>query len=456
MKVIVEPVGFVNDLIGKARKQEASERMTKHCVTAECDGGTLLYHTLTGELIYLDEKERNTPVTCNLLTEKHFLIGCDCDENRISDHVRTVAGIMRSGMTDVTDFTILTTTDCNARCFYCYEKGIRRYSMSAETAEATADFIRSSSGGKKIGISWFGGEPLFNKEAISLISNKLEKAGTAFSSHMTSNGLLFDEETIKEAVSLWRMNRVQITIDGTEEVYNRIKAYVEKQGSPYRTVIRNIGMLTDAGVRVFVRLNMNRTNFDNLMQLAGELGKLFGGNRLFCAYPVPLRAFAGEVGEFENPGDEINAYRALKEKLFSLGIGRNEKLPRAYSPTRCMADNDGNLVIFPDGRLSKCEHYCEKDVIGDIFSGVRDHVSAGAWKEKTVFDGCSDCPLYPRCVNLKKCPWAAFGCSEAVREIRISNIRDKMISEYRSFISRADGPISQPLSDGYDPAGYDS
>ena len=456
MKVIIEPVGFVNVLIENTRKPGASKRMTKHCVTAECDGGTLLYHTLTGELIFLDEKERNTPVTCNLLTEKHFLIDCDFEENSIADRVRTVAGIMKSGITTITDFTILTTTDCNARCFYCYEKGIRRYSMSAETAEATADFILSSSGGKKIGISWFGGEPLFNEEAISLISNKLEKSGVDYSSHMTSNGLLFDEKTINEAVSLWRMNRVQITIDGTEEVYNRIKAYIGKHESPYLTVIRNIGMLTDAGIRVFARLNMNRANFDNLMQLADELGVLFGGNRLFCAYPVPLRAFAGEVGEFENPGDEINAYRALKEKLFSLGIGRNEKLPRAYSPTRCMADNDESLVIFPDGRLSKCEHYCEEDVIGDVFSGVNDPASVSAWKEKTDFHGCRDCPLYPRCVNLKKCPWAAFGCSEAVREIRISNIRDKMISEYRSFISRADGPISQPLSDGYAPAGYDS
>lgn len=439
MKVIVEPVGLVNGLIGKTREQEASERMTKHCVIAECDGGSLLYHTLTGELIYVDEKERSTPVIRNLLTEKHFLIDFDCDENRIADNVRTVAGIIKSGTKNITDFTILTTTDCNARCFYCYEKGIRRYSMSAETAEATADFILSSSGGKKIGLSWFGGEPLLNKEVISLISNKLENSGADFSSHMTSNGLLFDEEMIKEAVSFWRLNRVQITIDGTEEVYNRIKAYAEKQKSPYRTVIRNIGMLIDAGIRVFARLNMNRANFDNLMHLAGELGKLFGGKRLFCAYPVLLRTFTGEVGEFENPGDEINAYRALKEKLFSLGIGRSEKLPRAYSPTRCMADNDGNLVIFPDGRLSKCEHYSEKDVIGDIFSGVSDQASVCAWKEKTDFYGCRDCPLYPRCVNLKKCPWATFGCSEAVREIRILNLRDKMISEYKSFISRAGG-----------------
>lgn len=38
-------------------------------------------------------------------------------------------------------FRILTTTDCNASCAYCYEKGIAASAMDADRAQRTADFI---------------------------------------------------------------------------------------------------------------------------------------------------------------------------------------------------------------------------------------------------------------------------------------------------------------------------
>ena len=139
-----------------------------------------------------------------------------------------------------TEFTVLTTTDCNARCYYCYEKGIRREPMTRETAIAAADYIACASRGEKVRLRWFGGEPLFNREAIDVICGALEQKKICFESAMTTNGFYLDEKTTADAVEKWNLKNVQITVDGTEKTYNRIKAYIDAEENPYRRVMNNI------------------------------------------------------------------------------------------------------------------------------------------------------------------------------------------------------------------------
>lgn len=69
-------------------------------------------------------------------------------------------------------------------------------------------------------LAWFGGEPLYNAQVIDLICNDLVERGIGYESSMISNGFLFDEKLIKRAAELWRLRQIQITLDGTEGVYN--------------------------------------------------------------------------------------------------------------------------------------------------------------------------------------------------------------------------------------------
>ena len=446
MQEIQSPVKLVTDVLGKPNTDGPLFRLTKHCLRADCEDGVLLFHTLTGELVHLEKGELDSPGAAPALIGKHFLIEAGEDENRQADAVRRIVGALRSRNRKVTGFTVLTTTDCNARCFYCYEKGVRRVSMTRETAERTAAHIIGASGGEKVRIGWFGGEPLVNGEVISLISQRLTEAGVPFSAHMTSNGLLFDAESVRKAVSLWRLEHIQITLDGTESAYNRIKAYADAPENPFEQVNRNISLLLEAGVRVIVRLNMNRHNSADLQQLAEELGRRYGRRKGFYAQPVLLRSFAGDVGGFLSDADEVAAYSSLKQRLSDLGIGRNEPLSGGYGSVRCMADNDGCEVIHPDGKVAKCEHYDENEVIGDIFTDARDEVVRNSWKEEIRFDRCADCPMYPRCINLKKCPWAAFGCSEAQQELRIGNYLERMKNTYRRHLNASSSDAKAPIN----------
>ncbi len=172
--------------------------------------------------------------------------------------------MLRPAAKIITDYTIFTTTDCNARCFYCFEKNAARIPMSPGSAEKTAGFIAGHCGGNEVSISWFGGEPLYNMEAIDIICRGLRERGIPFNSKIVSNGYLFDREIIGRAKVDWELRSVQITLDGTEDVYNKAKAYIYKGVNAFRRVIGNIHLLLDAGIAVDIRLNIDTYNADNL------------------------------------------------------------------------------------------------------------------------------------------------------------------------------------------------
>ena len=169
----------ISALCGKQKKENRDYRLTRHCIRKACEEGILLYHTLTGELLLLADEEELKRREDDLISD-WFLVPESYDENRYADEIRTIYRMLRPHGSAKTTFTILTTTDCNARCYYCYEMGIRRIPMTEETAYAAADYIIRVSHGEKVKLCWFGGEPLYNRAAIDRICETLEQNGVVF------------------------------------------------------------------------------------------------------------------------------------------------------------------------------------------------------------------------------------------------------------------------------------
>ena len=160
---------------------------------------------------------------------------------RRSDHVRFILRTMQKEPEHITTYTIFTTTDCNARCFYCYEMGRSRIPMSDETAYKAATYIAAHCGGEKVHLHWFGGEPLFNKQVIDIICTDLTEKGIIYDSMMISNGYLFDKDTVEQAVSHWKLKSVQITLDGTEEIGDHKRCHSGCHGEKIRCTTRRDG-----------------------------------------------------------------------------------------------------------------------------------------------------------------------------------------------------------------------
>ena len=235
MQTILPPSGNTIKILGKPKPAEHGLRWMTYVLAQPVEGGVLVFHTLTRALLLLTPEEYTAPDAVAELRSSWFRVPQEMDDMKYADRVRFIRRTMQKEPEHTTTYTIFTTTDCNARCFYCYEMGRSRIPMSAETAHKAAAYIAAHCGGEKVHLHWFGGEPLFNKQVIDIICTDLAEKGIVYESMMISNGYLFDGATVEQAVSHWKLKSVQITLDGTEEIYNRSKAlFIRMAKAPIR------------------------------------------------------------------------------------------------------------------------------------------------------------------------------------------------------------------------------
>ena len=414
----------------------------------------MLYHNMTKAMLLLTPEEAETykknPVALTPLIEQWFLVPQSFDDRLLSRQIREVGRMLEKKSDAITGYTILTTTDCNARCFYCFELGRQRMPMSEETAHRTADHIINHCKGEKVSLRWFGGEPLYNKPVISLICRRLKEAGIDYHSSMISNGYLFDDHVIAEAKDLWLLNHVQITLDGTEQIYNRCKAYIYKGVNAYRRVMGNIHKLQDAGIKVSIRLNIDMHNAENLSELAEELHREFSDPNGISVYLYAL--FEEVKGSMALHDDEkrkyvFNQINDIEARLKDYGFIKPRRLNRQVKINRCMADNDHSVVIVPDGCIGKCEHYSEDHFVGHIEDEDRDILMVEKFKEiRDEIDACATCFNYPDCIWLKLCEDNP-NCYQEERDHTLLQLRQSMLRDFDKFKNKQEDKQEDDLQD---------
>lgn len=214
------------------------------------------------------------------LYKNYFLVPKGFNSNKLVDNIRKISlpPVDDTYLNHPWEFTILTTTKCNARCFYCYEQHSKnKHDMTNQMALKIAKYIDDVAPNTELSLDWFGGEPLFNQKAIDLIVNYLLQKGRWFKSSITTNGYLLDEKLVSKACDVWNLKFAQITIDGTESVYNKAKNYIyKKDSSPYQRVMNNIENLINNNVTVAIRINLDNYNIENSKQLIHEIYERFG------------------------------------------------------------------------------------------------------------------------------------------------------------------------------------
>lgn len=448
MKVVAEAnQGIIKVLMGFIKKSDKN-RLMHFVVETPVEGGVLLYNLLTFEMVFLTDEENRLRGDSEYLKNQWFIVPENTNEKELADLVKMFVDTNQDNLETITGYTIFTTTDCNARCFYCFELGRSRIPMTDETAHKVAQYICDHAKGKSINISWFGGEPLINQSAIDIICNDLIKYGVEFKSTAVSNGYLFDENTVQKAVNLWNLKRVQISLDGTEEVYNKIKAYVYKDTNPYHIVLDNIGYLLNAGVAVNIRLNMDLYNAEDLMNLVNELADRFKGQEKLCIYANHI--FEGNIpmAEFRTAQEweqrdilMCKLEELIEQKGFAFKGGIAKKLKRNH----CMADNGHSVTILPDGNIGLCEHFSEDEFIGHIDSDVFDDSIVQSWKVKSPeIPECAECSVYPICIRLKKCANDSM-CFEQRKNGKQRKVKRQMRNEYHRWLKKAEVDETEEL-----------
>ena len=454
MKLLNLSTSQQSKILGKQEiRSGVPYRLLHFCMKCVFDNDVVLYNNLTKQLAIIEieswtkfeRSDFQISDEFRPLFENWFLVPVDHDDCNLCDQFLTTCDLFEDH-SYFSNYVILTTTDCNARCFYCYEHGVTRTPMTEQTAFDVADYIAKTSKGHPVSIKWFGGEPLYNDRVIDIICEQLTKKGVNFTSRITSNGYLFNKDTVQKAKTKWNLQRVQISLDGTEAVYNRIKAFIYKDdSSPFRTVLGNIGDLLDHDIGVTVRLNVSDHNREDIYRLIDELTSLFAEKPKFNIYASNLFDL-----EYRMSDDEI---LRLNDELFKLNdymfakLKKHQKINPWSGHTRgCMAQNKRSVVISPLGLLGRCEHYSEGErMYGSIYSDKVDTDSYNYWYEAERIEECKTCVAYPNCLGMTHCPDMSRRCAVSERRIKYRNLENSIKSKYEEIKKESNGKIEGDL-----------
>lgn len=389
------------------------------------DDDIILFNTLTTEGLIVKEEELNDDLVNKYLVEHWFKVEEEHDDKAMVDSVRALACAMFR-QNGIKVFTIFTTTGCNARCYYCFEAGCKTLNMTAETAKNTVEFIDKYRDKDKIlTLKWFGGEPLLNTKAIDIIVDGLKEKNIKFKSTMITNGYLFDKDLIKHAKEHWNLKKAQITLDGTEDNYNKIKNYIGVKDSAYKTVLENIESLLKEGVYVPIRLNLTRDNFEDIMKLIDEIEEKFGHYKNCRVYSYMVTPDAKKAVEnFQEDGFEVyNGFTEdeLKDLVSKWDLVQTRidstmsdgKFHRVNTFRRfdCYAQVDTHININPLGKTFFCDSILDYKYAGDIDEPYKNKDDIKDLRELAEkYDKCTKCVMYPNCHKLKCCLAAEKNC----------------------------------------------
>lgn len=437
-------IDFTSKLLGTQNYNEKfSYRLLNFCEKLYVSEGILLYNNLTKELVLFEHEEWEQLKKSNFtepvelainLVNHYFLVKKDNNDIKLADQMRTMAHFFNR-IDGINSYTILTTTGCNARCFYCFEEGTPIYNMDKKTAEDVAEYILNNyNPNKKINFRWFGGEPLCNCNAIDIICSTLRNSSVEYVSEIVSNGYLFNEELIEHAVKEWNLKTVQITLDGCKETYNKVKNYVNNDANAFDRVTNNIELLCKNNVNVTIRLNLDMHNIIELFSLVDWIGERYNKYHNISVYARPLFENTTDSNYMRSSSERhelTEKFIKLQEYIKKLGLYHFGKIDKTILINCCQADSYNSVLISPEGKLGRCEHHVNDDFYGSIYNNA----PRKPWTEYCKQDvKCATCVAYPTCLRLKGCHNHREECYDYEKYIKVSLIQNGMLKVYNKYI----------------------
>lgn len=388
----------------------------------------LLYNTLTKTLVAIQhevwdyiqngnfDKIGNYSELEELISE-HFVVPTVLDETNLYLELYTLVRQLADTDKGIDRYNILTTTACNARCFYCFEKGIRPIHMTKEIAVGVAKFIESTCTKQKpIHLRWFGGEPLVNRNVINIICESMKKSNIDFYSTMSSNGLLLSGTVIKTAKELWNMKSVRVSLDGFAEEHNKRKNYYTT-GDHFSKTIQNLHSLVENNIKANIRLTIDHNNINCMLDLSKWLVKEFGKTPMVSIY---TRCIFNEVSTEKAQYNKkqvdmlVNKEREIDEWLNEHGVYDSSRIsPIGFNNYFCAANNPHAVVISPEGYLCSCESVNDSTQYwGDIWNGETNSEVHNMWLYGQIRGKCVNCSFLPVCTPFDHCGIDYYNCRE--------------------------------------------
>jgi uncharacterized protein len=270
---------------------------------------------------------------------------------------------------------VTTTMDCNLGCYYCYEDKHPTY-LSNEICDGIFEHIRKDlqqRDQKRMHLSWYGGEPMLNQEAITYLSAKVigycDESGARYTASMVSNGTVWprDPEDAVRFVSGNRIGSIQFSFDGLPDNHNKRRHYVDGNRNHAVSSFDALCSTVDAirgHARIYLRLNLDRGNQADAYRLVDyfhERGWLYPGSKVF-PYLAPLGPYtdvcrsvektAINLTDYDLMNNDFRRYLSKYADIREFGWGY---YPRSLQ-LNCSAVASHSVIFGPDGAMYKCPH----------------------------------------------------------------------------------------------------
>ncbi len=383
---------------------------SQYALTIPHDGKSYVFHTLTKQCV-----EAELPLSCTAgegfddLIAGYFLVPREQDESTFYMSLLKLMNTVYK-YNGPSYYTVLPTLACNARCVYCYEEGAAPLSMNMETAAQTARYIIETSDRRRpVAIRWFGGEPMLGVKFIDRISEDLLNAGVDYFSYTISNGSLITPAIVDKMAGLWKLRDIQISMDGAEEDYRRRKCYLE-YCDVYCKVMEAVSLMSEAGIHVTVRCNVDEENWPRIPRYLEDMRRGISDKKNVSLYFAPLY-------DVRFGGEDIAMWKriiTMEPEILKAGfkLYRLKEIDMTFRRWFCISDC-GASVVFPDGKLSPCEHYPIRNVFGDIWRGETDPETRKDFCRKDrIREKCRNCPYLPLCTPFATCPLEEADCRD--------------------------------------------
>lgn len=292
---------------------------------------------------------------------------------------------------------ICPTLACNFRCPYCFEEHLNM-KMDDVTAKATLSFIENhiTPETKVLNIHWFGGEPTLEHTRVIELSRSLialsKKHNVAYQAKMTTNGYLIDNKRIQDYKEA-HIAYMNITLDGSEKTHNSRRKLIN--GNPtYERILNNIELLSKAGIGVYVRVNVDKTNYDEFEEVKQKVAHL----PKVVVYSELIQDAAHHTQEEKAK----HLHNSPKETDVRRYEGKDASLQaQLQKNVGCSAQSNASWLILPDGTLS----YCGMDLtnptthFGSVFNTSTKPPSNLYSNDFILETDCKTCAYLPLCMG---------------------------------------------------------
>ena len=363
---------------------------------------------------------------CDELTRKFVEYGFLLTKEQYAAESKLIDRMRSESVYDDTfmSLTIIPTDRCNFRCLYCYQSDTY-HDMSEDVAKSIVKMIKNNKSLRKLHISWFGGEPLCNKDlVVSLmkdINTVCREKGIVLISDMTTNASLLNIDTFLQLYSLKVLN-YQITIDGCKETHDIQRPMNGKQSS-FDTIMNNLRDIRDKAPGKFFKIGI-RTNFTSFVdsqfeKMRSTLIKEFSNDNRFYFFFQWVKDWGGNrvtaISDKLLKDDEaIQHYGRWMDVMSKTSVRTGDiAMIRACSGL-CIGCRKNSYLVNTDGTLCKCttgiydDKYKDKAIIGyidNLGNRIIDKWKEVEWLSSDAnIDECSNCNLYPICLGMP-CPY---------------------------------------------------